>query len=1538
MQRRFARTLLGIVAAACIAATAALAQESGEKSAFVALLEDLISTPDRQISITGFEGAFSANPTMERLALSDREGVWLELQGVEVTWNRAALLDRTLHIESLKARRVAILRRPSAPAESGSDGGSSPGLPIAITIDAISLPQISLAAPVAGAEAELAAAGSAQLTEQALAAQLSVFRQDRAGTLTAELRLEPDANVLTADLTLEEPPGGLIAELLDLPDRPAISARLSGTGPLDSWDAKLEAEAGGEKVLDGSMAISRMEAGHRLVAEMTASLEGLAPADYAALVAGESLLTLDVTRSGDGAVTIETASLRSGGMDMRGSGVLASDLVPQSARLSLRLGQAGRAALPFVAGEISVASLQVDAEVEEGAASPWRVGVAAEEVEGTFGSLGRIAVNASGEARNLVRPSARSVSFLVNGALEGLAPSDPALRAATGPELRLAAEGSWSAGQPVGIANLQLVLNDAAASFAGTATAEAIDGSFGMTVSDLSRFAALAGRTLAGSAQIKASGSATKDGRFDLDLDGNTVDLRLGIVALDPWLAGATNLAGGIARSDAGVSFDDLVLANDRMNTEINGAVTDPTLDLAVSADVADLSLLTERAAGRAHISARLTGTSAAPHVEAEAAGEEVVLMGRPLAGASAHFSGVVAGPETAGDAQLTGTLAGAPVSGTARLSAAEGGARRIDGLNFTVGGSRVSGDLTIGADGLLSGNVNLVSPDLSKVAPLLLVEAGGMLRAEVRLAAENGSQSADISATAADVVYENVTLETAEIEGRARDLFTAPQIEGDFSLRNVKAGGLSIVSATGTAERRGAATVLTAEAELADGSATLDASLEPREGGLGIGLSRFTFARSGVDLVLASPTTIVFADGAAAFDNAALNAGGGSATISGRAGETLDLAVDLAGVPAALVNSFSPQLGAEGAISGNIAVAGPAAAPVAQFEVAVAGASVAASRNAGLGPLQVAFEGDLAEGRVRLASQISGADGFAVNVNGTVGAAEGAPLDLKIAGVVPLSLGNPRLAARGAALQGALSVDMAVSGTASAPQFSGRVTSEGGGFVDPESGIVLSNLSLTASVSNNELVIDRLNAASGEGTVAAEGSLGLDPNVGLPVDMRIGVRNARYVDGTLIAATFDADLTLSGRLTEGPGLAGEVRLDRTEITVPERLPGDSVAVSVEHVVPPPPVERTLEIMRERDRQSRAGGGGRGGVALDVAVQAPRRIFVRGRGLDAELGGRLQLVGSTSSIVASGSFELIRGRLDILTQRIVLDRGIITFAGDLDPILDFVGSTRSGEVTITVTVSGRASDPEVIFSSIPQLPQDEILAQLIFQKGIGELSPLQIARLGAAASELTGGGGGLLSQLRATTGLDAELGGRLQLLGSTASVVASGAFELIRGRLDILTQRIVLDRGIITFAGDLDPILDFIGTTRSGDVTITVTVSGRASDPEVIFSSVPELPQDEILAQLIFQKGIGELSPLQIARLAAAASELTGGGGGVLGQLRASTGLDDLDIVVDEEGQAALAAGRYIGENVYLGVEQGATTESSRVTIDLDIT
>ena len=76
-------------------------------------------------------------------------------------------------------------------------------------------------------------------------------------------------------------------------------------------------------------------------------------------------------------------------------------------------------------------------------------------------------------------------------------------------------------------------------------------------------------------------------------------------------------------------------------------------------------------------------------------------------------------------------------------------------------------------------------------------------------------------------------------------------------------------------------------------------------------------------------------------------------------------------------------------------------------------------------------------------------------------------------------------------------------------------------------------------------------------------------------------------------------------------------------------------------------------------------------VRLDVNVSAPNRMFVRGRGLDAELGGSVRLTGPITGIQPVGGFKLIRGRLSILSQRITFDEGTVTLVGDLDPFPEF---------------------------------------------------------------------------------------------------------------------------------------------------------------------------------------------------------------------------------------------------------------------------
>jgi translocation and assembly module TamB len=128
---------------------------------------------------------------------------------------------------------------------------------------------------------------------------------------------------------------------------------------------------------------------------------------------------------------------------------------------------------------------------------------------------------------------------------------------------------------------------------------------------------------------------------------------------------------------------------------------------------------------------------------------------------------------------------------------------------------------------------------------------------------------------------------------------------------------------------------------------------------------------------------------------------------------------------------------------------------------------------------------------------------------------------------------------------------------------------------------------------------------------------------------------------------------------------------------------------------------------------------------------------------------------------------------------------------------------------------------------------------------------------------------------------------------------------------------------------------------KGAGFTATIRLAGPATQPELIMTSVPELPQDEILARVLFDKSASELSTTEALQLAAAVAELTGGtGDSALDTARELLGVDVLRLESSEDGSAtpSVAAGKYVADNVYVGVKQGATTTSSAVEVEIELT
>ena len=205
-------------------------------------------------------------------------------------------------------------------------------------------------------------------------------------------------------------------------------------------------------------------------------------------------------------------------------------------------------------------------------------------------------------------------------------------------------------------------------------------------------------------------------------------------------------------------------------------------------------------------------------------------------------------------------------------------------------------------------------------------------------------------------------------------------------------------------------------------------------------------------------------------------------------------------------------------------------------------------------------------------------------------------------------------------------------------------------------------------------------------------------------------------------------------------------------------------------------------------------------------------------------------------------------------------------------------------------------------------------------------------------------------------GLDSQWGGRLKISGTAAAPKIAGSLVANRGSYALLGTSFRLTRGTITFDGTarIDPALDIVAEANAADITADVTIGGFASAPSVTLSSTPPLPRDEILARVLFGTGVKQMTAGQGLELAQAAATLSGGGPGVLDKLRGGLGLDWLRLGQGPAGAAssilnpsvvtptststtAVSAGKYIAPGVSIGVSQGVSPPTSKVTVEVDL-
>jgi translocation and assembly module TamB len=102
------------------------------------------------------------------------------------------------------------------------------------------------------------------------------------------------------------------------------------------------------------------------------------------------------------------------------------------------------------------------------------------------------------------------------------------------------------------------------------------------------------------------------------------------------------------------------------------------------------------------------------------------------------------------------------------------------------------------------------------------------------------------------------------------------------------------------------------------------------------------------------------------------------------------------------------------------------------------------------------------------------------------------------------------------------------------------------------------------------------------------------------------------------------------------------------------------------------------------------------------------------------------------------------------------------------------------------------------------------------------------------------------------------------------------------------------------------------------------------------------MPEDEVLARLLFGREAARISPWQAITIAQAVNRLRGGGSAfdVMGETRRILRVDQIEIRESDlnDGETLVSVGKYMSDRVYVELERGIQAEAGRAMVEVELT
>jgi translocation and assembly module TamB len=1291
-------------------------------------LANLVSSSS--LSVKGLGGFIPTSLHADRIELLDKDGVWLSLDDADVRWSFSSLFTGRVRVEQVKAAKIDVVRPPIPAEEEAKPAASSSkfGIPVGVDLGALSVDDLHVGAALGGVDSHWKLAGSGVLSADGSASRLKLD-MDRtdgpAARLAVDLGFSLDRFSVDGTITAEESTkGGVVAALIGRPDLEGMSVKLIAKGDRNRGTAELVSGAGDAVTADGGIRWQREGDATAVSVNLSAVGPGLPDSPIARLLRAPATLTADATFDDAGVLVVKQSVLKIGPATLDATGRYDTKADKLGATANLVTGESGP--LSDLAGGARWRNLKLDVQATGSG----------------FAARPQVTATLKGNVDDVVLPLPPE---------QALPPGPVTISAKVGlsPDGKLTIEGL----------DLATALATVKGSGGFQPATEAADGKFTVDLVDLAAFSKLANMPIGGRGHIELTAVHDKN-RQRVDWRGSLDQLTLDGVP-PGLLQESLKLSGGATlRQDKAWRLDKVAMVSPGFAFEMSGSGRERTGSIDMTLKLPKLGVLQEDVGGSAEATGKVMMTPTGGDLQFTIDLADLSRNGISSKKLTLMLDTSLEGEAVRGRVKAEGDLANQPLTLDGRFARNADGGIVVPSFQGNWASAAIDVvDLAVTPKGA-TGHGHLKFAKLEDLAPLLGAPLAGAIEADV------ATEANDAGKVTVVLRGDRLGSGTTGVRSLQLDATVTDPMGLAVADATLKAEGMSGVAdinrATVTVKGDMKAFDATAAVNGAITNANLVARIEPSPGEIKVALQRFDGRYQGIPIGLNGQTKAVVAGARVTIDPTALRVGGGTVRVAGVVDPAAsNLNVDIAGLPLSLVDNFAPGSGVEGTLSGKAQINGALANPRMQASYSLSGVRIKRPETALLPALALQGTASMADQRAALDARLSAGGNTNVTIKGNGAIPQGnAPPAFKVSinGAIDLAPFSPALGLSVRNVTGTLrpNLDLTIGNTIAG---SGTIALANATMTMPDAGLKLSGGEGMISLQGETLQIQRLRFQTARnGEINTTGSVRLDPAQGFPVDLTVASRKALLVSRPDLVATVSTDVKITGSGLGGFDVSGPVTIDRAELSIAASQGASYPTVPVTEIngkgardpanapakAPPTAVNRQPA---------------NNGVRLALNVQAPQAVFVRGRGLDAEVGGQFSVTGDPGAPAVQGNLSLRRGNFNLLGHRLNFTRGNVSLmtATTIDPLLDFAATTTVQGTTIEVDITGSSRAPKIELTSSPQLPQDEAMALLLFGKPASNLSPMELLSAAQAVAELTGKqpvGGGFMAKLRGGLGLD----------------------------------------------------------------------------------------------------------------------------------------------------------------------------------------